>query len=330
MSAVESTAILAPNHQMVLQLATESQVHAFDLSEKFRVAVGRHHSNDIQLRSRRVSSYHAEILSEVEGLFIRDLESTNGTFVNDEAVRRKKLGSGDEIRIGGFTLTVRLMPRDPGNAEPESPREPFPAGTVGNLLPFRTAPPEHEFPDTTLPDLLNELSRVKRSGVVAIRVQHDEGRIYLEEGAVVHCEYRSVRRQKALYRLLGLERGTYQIQEPPSAAVPRTIEGTTEDLVVEGMQQLEALDKLAAKLPPMMYELALDETCGLAVNGLRADELEIYRDLVRYPTIARLLDESEKTDFMVLLLIHGLLQKGFFRQTKTPGAILEETMLNRS
>jgi hypothetical protein len=96
------------------------------------------------------------------------------------------------------------------------------------------------------------------------------------------------------------------------------------------MQQLEALDKLAAKLPPMMYELALDETCGLAVNGLRADELEIYRDLVRYPTIARLLDESEKTDFMVLLLIHGLLQKGFFRQTKTPGAILEETMLNRS
>jgi hypothetical protein len=328
MSSVESTAILAPNHQMMLQLATESQVHAFDLSEKFRVAVGRHHSNDIQLRSRRVSSYHAEILSEVEGLFVRDLESTNGTFVNDEAVRRKKLSSGDEIRIGGFTFTVRLVPREGGEAQAE-PGEPFPAGTVGNLLPFRTATPEHQRPDTTLPDLLNELSRARRSGVVAIRLQHDEGRIYLEEGAVVHCEYRSVRRQKALYRLLALERGTYEIQEPPSVVVPRTIEGTTEDRVVEGMQQLEALDKIAAKLPPMMYELALDETCGLALNTLSADEIEIYRDLVRYPTIARVLDESEKTDFMVLLLTHGLLQKGFFRQTKTTGAILEETMMNR-
>jgi hypothetical protein len=314
---------------MMLQLATESQVHAFDLSEKFRVAVGRHHSNDIQLRSRRVSSYHAEILSEVEGLFVRDLESTNGTFVNDEAVRRKKLSSGDEIRIGGFTLTVRLVPRDGGEGEPESPREPFPAGSVGNLLPFRTPPPEHQRPDMTLPDLLNELSRARRSGVVAIRLQHDEGRIYLEEGAIVHCEYRSLRRQKALYRLLALERGTYEIQEPPSAAVPRTIDGTTEDLVVEGMQQIEALDEIAAKLPPMMYELALDETCGLPVNSLSADELEIYRDLVRYPTIARVLDESEKTDFMVLFLTHGLLQKGFFRQTKTTGAIPEETMMNR-
>jgi hypothetical protein len=41
------------------------------------------------------------------------------------------------------------------------------------------------------------------------------------------------------------------------------------------------------------------------------------------------LDESEVTDFMALLLSHGLLQKGFFRPTKTPGALLEETVINR-
>src|SRR3970040_1063144 len=111
MSSVEMTAVLAPNHEMVLQLATEKQVHAFDLSETFRVAVGRHPSNDLQRRSRRVSNYHAEILSEVEGLFVRDMGSTNGTYVNDETVRRRKLSSGDCIRVGGFTLVVRLRPR---------------------------------------------------------------------------------------------------------------------------------------------------------------------------------------------------------------------------
>ncbi|MGH9322868.1 MAG: FHA domain-containing protein, partial [Vicinamibacteria bacterium] len=79
MSTVEPTVVLVPNHQMVLQLSTDRQVHAFNLAETFRIGVGRHHSNDLQLRSRRVSNYHAEIVSEVEGVFVRDMGSTNGT-----------------------------------------------------------------------------------------------------------------------------------------------------------------------------------------------------------------------------------------------------------
>jgi len=40
-----------PLHEMVLQLATDRQGHSFDLKETFRVAIGHHHTNDIQLRS---------------------------------------------------------------------------------------------------------------------------------------------------------------------------------------------------------------------------------------------------------------------------------------
>jgi pSer/pThr/pTyr-binding forkhead associated (FHA) protein len=334
MSTLEMTAVLAPNHAMVLQLATDKEIHAFDLSETLRVAVGRHHSNDIQLRSRRVSSYHAEILSEVEGLFVRDMGSTNGTYVNDEVVGRKRLTSGDCIRIGGFVLVVRLVPRSDPDEEASSSSELFPVGTVGSLLPFRgqsSSPDERrairERPDTTLPELLTELSRRNGSVLVTIRIHKEEGKIYLREGAVIHCEYGAVRRQKALYRLLALERGTYEIQELPTAAVPQTIHETTDNLVVEGMQQLEALDKLSGKLPAMMYELALNESCGAPVNTLTADEIEIYQQLIRHQTVARVLDEAEMTDFMVLLLTHALLQKGFFRTTKTPGALLEETVI---
>ncbi len=337
MSTMEVTAVLAPNREMVLRLATDKEVHDFDLSETFRVAVGRHPSNDIQLRSRRVSNYHAEILSEVEGLFVRDMGSTNGTYVNDDVVRRKKLRSGDCIRIGGFTLVVRLVARsDEGDTEASAKSECFPVGATGSLLPFRGQPvsPDErravpERPDTTLPELLTELSRRKRSALVAIRFGQDEGKIYLREGAVIHCEHGAVRRQKALYRLLALQRGTYEIRELPSAAVPQTIHETTDKLVEEGMQQLEALERLSAKLPPVMYEVALNESCGTPVNALTADELEIYQQLIRYQTVSRVLEESEVTDFMVLLLSHALMQKGFFRPAKTSGALLEETVINR-
>jgi hypothetical protein len=332
MSTAEMTAIIAPNQAMVLELATDKEVHAFDMGEIFRVAVGRHHTNDIRLRSRRVSSYHAEILSEVEGLFVRDMGSTNGTYVNDEAVRRKKLTSGDCIRIGEFTLVVRLVPRSDGVDSVSENSERFPVGTVGKIFPFRgelssEAPPEPT--DATLPELLTELSRRTSSALVTIRIQQEEAKIYFREGAVIHCEHGAVRNQKALYRLLALQRGSYQIDDLPAAAVPRTIQEPTDDLVVEGMQQVEALDKLSSKLPPIEYELALNESCGIAVNTLTADELEIYLRLIRCQTVARVLDETPMTDFMVLLLSHALFQKGFFRSTRTTGPLLEETVINR-
>jgi hypothetical protein len=333
MSSVEATAVLAPNHEMVLQLTTDKEVHAFDLSEKFRVAVGRHPSNDIQLRSRRVSNYHAEILSEVEGLFVRDLGSTNGTYVNEESVRRRKLETGDCIRIGGFTLVVRLVPRsDADRAENgESTSERFSVGTVGEILPFRgqaaSIEGSREGTDTTLPELLTEISRRSRSALVILRIEQEQGRIYFREGAILHCEHGGARRQKALYRLLALERGTYEIHDLPATPVPQTIEEGTDNLLMEGMQQLEALDKLNAKLPPMMCELALNESCGVPVNTLTADEIEIYQQLIRYRRVARVLDESEVTDFMVLLLTHALLQKGFFRTTNATGAMLEQTVI---
>jgi len=334
MTTLEATAILAPNHEMVLQVATDKEVHAFALGETFRVSVGRHPSNDIQLRSRRVSNYHAEILSEVEGLFVRDMGSTNGTYVNDKSVQRKKLSSGDCIRICGFNLVVRLVPRVGENEGSGASSEKFPMGAAGNLLPFRgpASSPEgsRERSDATLAEILTELSRQKSSAVVTIRAREDGGKIYLREGAVIHCECGVARSQKALYRLLTLELGAYEIHGlPPAPAIPRTIHEATDELVVEGMQQAEALEKISAKLPPSADELLLNESCGIPVNTLTADELEIYQRLIRCQTIGRTLDESATTDFMALLLIHALLQKGFFRAAKSPGMLLEPTVIPR-
>jgi pSer/pThr/pTyr-binding forkhead associated (FHA) protein len=334
MSTMEMTAVIAPNHAMVLHLKVDQEVHAFDLNETFRVALGRHQSNDIQLRSRRVSSYHAEILSEVDGLFVRDMESTNGTYVNDECVHRKKLRSGDSIRIGEYTLAVLLVPRGEENEAKGAPVERFPMGASGNILPFRGSAPEGSGtgPDATLPDLLGELSRSCRSATIAIGPadrEGQEGKLFLREGSIVECELGVARGSKAFYRLLGLQPGTFQIRPLPREDLSRSIQEPTESLIVEGMQQIEALDKLAAKLPPLASDVELDESCAVPVNTLTADELEIYRQLIRHQTLDRTLEASKMTDFMVLLLSHALLQKGFFKMPRTPGreAPLDATVI---
>jgi hypothetical protein len=163
-----------------------------------------------------------------------------------------------------------------------------------------------------------------------VKGSSDAGRIYVDRGRIVHCECGAVRKEKALFRLLAVLKGNYEILDfPPLADVPNTIAAPTESLLIEGMQQNEALERLTTKLPPLVYELALNEDCSEPVSSLTSNELEIYQDLIRYSTIMRVLEESPFTDFNILQLVYGLVSKGFFRVTRTSGALLEETSFSR-
>lgn len=65
------------------------------------VTIGRKSDNSIVLLDQHVSGYHAKIVVRSNGLFLEDLNSTNGTFINDNKVKGKiKLSNKDRIKIG--------------------------------------------------------------------------------------------------------------------------------------------------------------------------------------------------------------------------------------
>ena len=66
--------------------------------------IGREPDNDIQIRSRFVSRFHARIVSDQDGAVIEDLDSRNGVTVNAEKISRHQLRSGDFIKIGRVQL----------------------------------------------------------------------------------------------------------------------------------------------------------------------------------------------------------------------------------
>jgi hypothetical protein len=68
------------------------------------VTIGREEGNSVQLNDERISRYHLKI-QDSEGQFVlTDLESTNGTRVNGEAVQLWLLRYGDVIHVGRTTL----------------------------------------------------------------------------------------------------------------------------------------------------------------------------------------------------------------------------------
>ena len=69
--------------------------------------IGRREGFDLCIPCRNVSSLHAEILEKEDGLWVYDLNSTNGTFVNDERITKKaRLEQGDRLKIGSCTYEV--------------------------------------------------------------------------------------------------------------------------------------------------------------------------------------------------------------------------------
>lgn len=71
---------------------------------KERIRIGRTKSNDIMVRSRKVSRQHAQIITVETDRVIEDCNSMNGTYVNDKLIKYHPLRSGDSIRIGDFVL----------------------------------------------------------------------------------------------------------------------------------------------------------------------------------------------------------------------------------
>jgi len=68
------------------------------------VKIGRRNDNDVVINNLGVSGRHAQIEKNNTGFLLTDLDSTNGSFVNQESVTSKLLKQGDVITIGKHTL----------------------------------------------------------------------------------------------------------------------------------------------------------------------------------------------------------------------------------
>jgi pSer/pThr/pTyr-binding forkhead associated (FHA) protein len=89
----------------------------FDLKSA-KTTVGRVPDNDFQIGEGSVSSHHAELLLQGKDVLVKDLDSTNGTFINGERVTEAVLKAGQILRLG--MIEMRL---EAGDAAPTPSRK---------------------------------------------------------------------------------------------------------------------------------------------------------------------------------------------------------------
>lgn len=102
---------------------------------EFPYRIGRQEDLSLCLSSSEISRVHAEIVRKGEVLAIRDMGSTNGTYVNHEPVAdESELRSGDIIHLA--TVELRLVVLDPNHAQSHTTRHA--KGPLSDELPLGT------------------------------------------------------------------------------------------------------------------------------------------------------------------------------------------------
>ncbi|ENU28375.1 FHA domain-containing protein [Acinetobacter modestus] len=78
-----------------------------EISIERDMLVGRHQDADILLQSADISRRHAALLLKGEQLWVQDLNSSNGTFINDTRVEQETaLNDGDILQFASFVFSV--------------------------------------------------------------------------------------------------------------------------------------------------------------------------------------------------------------------------------
>ena len=89
-----------------------------EISIERDMLVGRHQSADIVLQQAEISRKHAAFLLKEQALWVQDLNSSNGTFVNDARLENAEalLQDGDIVQFAGLKFAV-LQPAETASAE---------------------------------------------------------------------------------------------------------------------------------------------------------------------------------------------------------------------
>lgn len=93
----ETILLQRPDAKAAIGIKLEQGIHV----------VGRSVDCDIVLHDASVSRRHAELVIDGSTVTIRDLDSRNGTFVDDEPIESRQIEFGKQIRFGSVTLVVR-------------------------------------------------------------------------------------------------------------------------------------------------------------------------------------------------------------------------------
>ena len=200
------------------------------------MVLGRSRTCDLPVASTDASRRHAEILGTGKSFVLRDLSSTNGTFVNGGRIDRHELRPGDRIQIGAESITFCQIE---GDLEV--------GGDVDELamtrIQERPAPTDTKAFHGCLTEippyaLLQVLELGRKTGVLELGGEDVTGCLWLRDGSPIHAETQGQVGFDAALTLVRATAGRFGFT-PQSESPERTIEASITQLLLESARVID-------------------------------------------------------------------------------------------
>jgi len=203
------------------------------------VIIGRQAQCDLSLQDNDVSRAHAEVSFENGQYILRDLGSTNGTFLNGKEITTPSpLSPGDRIEVGPREVTFCELTAEAVDA-------PVSADAAATIIAERMPSSESFAGDLSqIPPfaVLQVLEMGSKSGVLEIEGDEIRCRIWMHEGVPIHAESNTQTGFDAAISIVNIDRGRFRF-EPQNVIVEPTIACSVTELLMEACRLLDEQER---------------------------------------------------------------------------------------
>jgi CheY-like chemotaxis protein len=228
-------------------------------------------------------------------------------FIGDLPGDADRARPGDEVFVApvdpevvATCLQTGLVSREGASEPPER------GGDEGGV--------EGQLAQLPLSDLLQLFHVSRKTGTVELvrgstPGRRELGRVVLRAGDLAAASVGAAQGEKALYRLLAWERGSFSFR-PGVGTQEVNLHRATRTLLAEGLRQIREWRRLAVDLPPMNASVTLKVARSALPNVIHPITQEVLVVLDLYSRVKDVVDHCSYPDYQVLRTLHTLDQRG--------------------
>lgn len=167
--------------------------------------------------------------------------------------------------------------------------------------------------EVPLPDLLQLFSTSQKSGVLVVR-SDNVGKVYLREGRVYYATINDdpdIDPYKAFYRMLAWEEGTFSLEQPDDTEFEDELDESIENLLMEGMKQLDEIKNLGDDVPDLQQTLRVQRPLVPPLRSLNDELLDTLQLVFNYGKVSTVLNKSLASDVETMEDIVHLRRKDY-------------------
>lgn len=170
--------------------------------------------------------------------------------------------------------------------------------------------------DMAIVDLLQTIEISRKSGTIEFETDLGHATVWFREGRVIDAKMGRLQAAAAVYRLLGINEGTFEV-EFRNISRAGVIDETTQSLLMEGMRRVDEWVRLLEGLPPLDHVLTVDQRLLTGrVEPLSSVQLALLRRFDGRRTIIEIIDDRGADDLEALEIVGGLYFEGLLTDEK--------------